>query len=348
MKILAKFVVAMMFFVSGGLLAHEWASVYRTTFSERELADAKDKNAIIFAHHDVPMFTQLLCSWNAVRPTKGHLIFYVQARNAHTKKWGGWHRMLEWGNNMQRSHVTKSDGFTKYMHVRLETELLQLADAFCVKVLAAKGASVDAVKGLAVTVVNMHSFKPESISTELKNLTSVYLKRVPKISQMALEHPESNRICSPVSCTMLMQYLTGKAIDPALFAQRSFDKGLNAYGSWPFNMAHAFEYTKGKNWFYNTRLNSFTQLHKQLMRGLPVVVSVRGQLAGAPKPFPYGHLLLVAGWDKATQEVLCHDPSAEQHGQVFKRYKLADFLASWERSRRLTYWVEPVDQRGNV
>jgi hypothetical protein len=325
-----------------------WASVYHKKISPQEVEQAVAANAITFARHDTPLFSQLLCSWNALRPSKGHLVFYVQARNAHTKKWGTWHRMMEWGNNAQRSHTTKSDGFTKYVHVRLETELLQLADAFCVKVIGAKGASLDGLKALAVTVVNMREFKPEEITAELKSLTSVHLKQVPKISQMALDHPENNRICSPVSCTMLMQYLTGMSINPALFARYAYDKGLNAYGSWPFNMAHAFEYSKGKNWLYNTRLNSFKQIHKQLMRGLPVVVSVRGNLPGAPKPFPFGHLLVVTGWDKTTQEVLCHDPSVEDHQSVLKRYKLSDFLASWERSHRLTYWVEPAIQRGNL
>lgn len=319
-----------------------WASLYHKKVSETEAEEAAKINSLLFVKQSVPEFTQLLCSWNATRPKKGHLVFYAQARNAHSKKWGSWHHMIEWGNNVQQSHATKSDGFTKYIHVRLETELLQRADAFRIKVVGAKGASVQAVKGLAVTVVNMHNFTSEKITPRIRELASVYLSRVPKISQIALNHPDSNRICSPVSCTMLTQYLTGLSINPTRFAKLSYDEGLNAYGSWPFNMAHAFECCKGKNWFYNTRLNSFVDLHKQLMRGLPVVVSVRGHLTGAPKPFPLGHLLVVTGWDKKTQEVVCHDPSIEEHHLVLQRYKLSDFLVSWERSRRLTYWVEPV------
>lgn len=337
MKIALFFLCCMTSFLSAG-----WASVYHKKISEDEAAEASQANKLLFVKYNVPKFTQLLCSWNADRPKKGHLVFDVQARNARSQKWGAWHHMSEWGNNVQRSHATKSDGFTKYIHVRLETELSQRADAFRIKVVGAKGASLKAVKGLAVTVVNMHDFKAEAITSRLRTLESVLLKQVPKISQIALNHPDSNRICSPVSCTMLTQYLTGIDINPAVFAKLSYDKGLNAYGSWPFNMAHAFEYCNGKNWFYNTRLNSFADLHKQLARGLPVVVSVRGHLPGAPKPFPLGHLLVVMGWDNKKQEVVCHDPSIEDHQRVLQRYKLADFLASWERSRRLTYWVEPV------
>lgn len=321
----------------------EWASLYRQKISKEQAVEADRLNAFIFKKQNIPLFSQLLCSWNAIRPAKGHLTFFGRARNAHTQKWGSWHRMMEWGIDIQRSHATRSDGFTQYMHVRLETEPLQLADAFCIKVVGAKGASLKTMKGLAVTVMNMNNFKPESVAKASFNaMESITIKNVPKISQIALNHDESHRICSPVSCTMVMQYLTGIPIDPALFAKLSYDKGLKIYGSWPFNMAHAFEYTKGKNWFYNTRLNSFSQIHSQLKRGFPVIVSVRGTLPGAPQSFAQGHLLVVTGWDNNTGEVICHDPSADKHHQVEHRYTIDNFITAWERSRRLTYWVEPA------
>lgn len=341
-------ILSVLLLLTNSIVAEQWASVYRKKVEEAEVREAEQSNVFVFAKHNIPMFTQLLCSWNAVRPSKGHLVFYVQARNAHTKKWGSWHRMLEWGD-IQRSFATKSDGFTKYVHVRLETEPLQLANAFRVKVVGAKGALLRNMKGLVVTTANMYQFKPEELRDERLNaLSSVYVKQVPQISQIALNHPESNRICSPVSCTMLTQYLTGLPIDPESFAKWSYDKGLKIYGSWPFNMAHAFEWSKGGNWFYNTRLNSFTQLYGQLKRGLPVVVSVRGQLPNAQKSFPNGHLLVVVGWDAQSKEVLCHDPSASEHTHVLQRYSINEFIQAWERSRRLTYWVEPIKQKDKL
>ncbi len=342
MKVSIKLLLLLLFCSISNFLQAEWSSIFHKKFTEHEVGCAERDNALYFMKEGVSTFTQLLCSWNALRPSKGHLTFYVQARDAHTQKWGSWHRMNEWGKQVQQSYATKSDGFSKFVHVRLETEPLQLADAFCVKVVGAKGASLKNVKGLAVTVVNMNEFQPELVTPALAALQSVHIKRVPRISQFALKLPESKRICSPVSCAMLTQYLSDTPINPVKFATLSFDKGLNAYGSWPFNMAHAFECCKGKNWFYNTRLNSFAELHQQLKRGIPTVVSVRGELLGAAKPFPQGHLLLLIGWDQNSQEVLCHDPGVMEHQLVFKRYKLSSFLTSWERSRRLTYWVEPA------
>ena len=318
----------------------QWAFLSHKKFALAELDAAAPQNVLIFYQQKIPLFSQLLCAWNAVRPKKGHLSFFVQARNAHTQRWGLWHKMAEWGD-VQRSHSSKSDGFSKNIHVRFETEPYQLADAFRIKVVGALGASIKNVRALAVTTANMHAFKSEDIKKTAK-LDSVFVARVPSISQIALRHTESNKICSPVSCTMVTQHITKRQFDPLRFAKNSYDKGLGIYGSWPFNMAHAFECGQGNYWFYHTRLNSFIDLHRQLKRGLPIAVSVRGTLPGAPRTFPHGHLLVVIGWDKQSQKVICHDPSAPEHHQVEKRYGLKDFIAAWERSRRLAYWVETI------
>ena len=226
--------------------------------------------------------------------------------------------------------------------MRLETERYRLADAFKVKVASSKGAPLDVLKSLAVSVANLHNFKPAQDGKHIDALTSVVLKGVPKISQMALDTPLNNRICSPTSCAMVTGYLDNASYCPIDFANKSYDKGLDAFGSWPFNMAHAFEKSNGKNWFFNTRLNSFTDVHRQLRRGLPVIVSVRGDLKGAPQSFPNGHLLVVVGWDAKERSVICHDPSSQTHQEVYKKYKYSDFIQAWDRSRRLCYWVEPV------
>lgn len=318
----------------------KWAHLFHKKITPDESVRAARHNGFFFTRFTVPMFSQLLLSWNAVRPQKGHFTFFVQARNAHTLKWGHWHRMFEWGNDVQHSHATRSDGFSKYLHVRLETEPLQLADAFRIRVVGAKGASLSLLKSVAVTTSNMNEFKPENVDKDLSNLSSVFVRDVPKISQISLDHAENHRMCSPVSCTMLSSFFTKSATDPVFFANKSFDKGLNSYGSWPFNMAHSFEQAKGKAWFFNTRLNSFKNLHRQLRRGIPAIVSVRGVLKQAPRPYLQGHLLTVVGYDARTQEVICHDSAKEGHRNVEQRYSLADFVHSWEASRRLTYWAE--------
>ena len=168
----------------------------------------------------------------------------------------------------------------------------------------------------------------------------MYVSDIPHIAQFTCEHEDKGRICSPVSCCMVVQYITGKWHDPLAFAMGAYDNGLQVYGSWPCNMAHAFEQAEGKAYFFVRRMNSFADVHNQLKQGLPVVVSVRGDLPGALKPFPHGHLMVIVGWDNETREVLCHDPAAETEDAVFKRYAIEYFLPAWERSHRLSYIVE--------
>lgn len=324
-----------------GTIAARWASLFHKKITQQEALIAQRQRSYTFCQERVPLFTQLLFSWNAIRPSKGHFEFFVQARNAHTRKWGSWHRMMEWGKKIQVSHATPSDGFTKYEHVRLETARQQYADAFRIKVVGEQGASLASLKAVSATTINMRQFHAESL-TRVMSLSSVYLPRVPKLSQTALQHKDNSRLCSPTSCAILTRYLTGVEIDPIRFAESSYDKGLNAYGSWPFNVAHAFELCKGKYWFFNTRLNSFVDLHKQLMRGIPVVVSVRGTLPGAPQSYPHGHLLVVVGWDNKTKRVICHDPAMTKPYDAERQYRVRDFLKSWEQSRRLVYMASRV------
>jgi len=222
----------------------------------------------------------------------------------------------------------------------LEIENKKSADAFRIKVQGQKAASLSLIHNFSVAASDYVLFKAESSKDVSNDLISVHLSTVATIAQFALDHEDKSRICSPVSCTMLVQYITGNYKNPLEFAAKSFDTGLGVYGSWPCNVAHAFEHTNGTIHFFVRRMNFFADIHRQLMRGMPIVVSVRGSLPGALKSFPHGHLLVVVGWDSQTREVLCHDPAAESDSDVFKRYPIADFLRAWECSHRLSYVAE--------
>ena len=319
-----------------------WTWIYRKNFVERERNANEKKKNLMFIKENVSPFTQLVFSWNAFRPTEGFFSFYVQVRDGTTKQWGIWHHMADWGKDIQRSFLSKSDGFSSHIYVRLETDDKKGADAFRIRIEPHNSACLALVHGFSVALSNFNLFKAESHSTAGKELISVCCADVPLIAQFALDHEDKGRICSPVSCSMVMHYLTGQYKDPLEFMAGVFDSGLGVYGSWPCNMAHAFECCEGKVNFFVRRMNSFSDVHQQLVQGLPVIVSVRGALPGAFKPFPHGHLMVIVGWDKDTREVLCHDPACESPEKVFKRYPLEDFLRAWECSHRLAYIAELI------
>lgn len=321
---------------------NNWTWTYRKALSESDRKHLHSRSTLLFVKEAVPLFSQLIFSWNAVRPEQGHFSFYVQARNAKTKQWGAWHHMMDWGAGVQRSYASKTDGLSRYIHVRFEIEKGKRADGFRIKVKAQDGAPVARLFGFAATTANYTQLKAESCDNRIKQLASHYIAHVPKVSQFAVNHPDKDRICSPASCTMLVRYLTGQQIDLADFANKAFDYGLQVYGSWPFNTAHACEQLAGISWVFPTRLNSFVDLYKQLARNIPVVVSVRGSLPGAPKSYPHGHLMVVVGWDAQKKEVICHDPAFKAHKRTLRRYPFVDFVRAWEMSHRLVYWAEPI------
>ena len=316
----------------------DWTSVHHMRCNEMVRVINSRKKILFFERDKTDHFTQLVFSWNALRPQEGYFSFYVQVRDAQNRRWGAWHHMADWGADVQKTYLSKSDGVSCFVHVRLEMDNKRCADGFRIKIVPHKNASLSLVHSCAAALSDFNMFKPESVMAG--DLHSVHIEGIPLIAQFALEHEDNGRICSPVSCTMLTHYVTGNYKDPLDFALKSFDAGLEAYGSWPCNTAHAFEECNGTMHFFVRRMNSFVELHEQLYKGMPVVVSVRGSLPGALKSFPHGHLVVVVGWDNEKREVLCHDPAAESDERVFKRYPLADFLRAWECSHRLCYVAE--------
>lgn len=318
----------------------QWTWFHRKTFSDLEQQANAHKPHIAFSKTDLPLFSQLVFSWNALRPSKGYFSFYAQVRNAHTQKWSKWHRMANWGSGTQKSFESDPDTISSYHHVRLEAKHSGLCDAFAIKVEAHEGASLSLLKSFGVNLANLQLFKPEK--ELLYPLASVVIKGVPKYSQFQLDHPRNDGLCSPTSCAMLTAYLLSKKIDPLAFAAGAHDTGMDKYGSWPFNMAHAFECAEGKILFAVKRLANFKEIHDHLAKSVPVVVSVRGQIQGAPRPYKNGHLVVVIGYDTKTKEVICHDPAVAKDHLVKKRYPIKSFLQAWERSHRLAYLADRI------
>jgi len=320
-----------------------WTWLHRKVFNQQELTENQQKKEISFYKQQCNPFTQLVFSWNAFREQDGYFSFWVKVHNKKTDRWGSWHKMAEWGNGVQRSFASKKDDARCcYVHVRLECPE-EYADAFRIKILSHDNADLSLVKSFAVSLSDYTKFKSESVDKKrMRLLPSVRIAAVPKKAQLSLDHPRNNHLCSPTSCSMVTSFLTGQEIDPVDFAQNAFDAGLNAYGSWPFNTAHAFERCQGAVWFAPARFNEFKELHHQLQRGIPVIVSVRGRIDGAPKSYDSGHLLVVVGWDAHKQTVICHDPAFDRADKIVKQYPVKSFLSAWERSHRLAYLAEPI------
>jgi len=329
-------ILSMFIYVNANNNVWTWFYTEKYTHNKKILNDRK--KTVLFKKENIASFTQLLLSWNVLRPERGHFSFYIQVRNAQTKKWGDWYLMADWGRGIQKTYLTKSDGLASCVHVRLELDETKTADAFCIKIEPHEGAQLQLLEAVAVAVSDFSLFALQGCVDD--NLKTIILTDVPALAQFSFDHNDKGRICSPVSCAMLVQYLVKESVQLDDFIASIFDDGLGVYGSWQCNVAHMFDACKGKVNFFVRRAQSFMDVYQSLEKSFPVIVSVRGELPGAMKPFPHGHLLVIIGWDNETREVVCHDPAAESNDKVLKRYPVEPFLRAWQRSHRLMYIVQ--------
>lgn len=334
-----KFLLGVLVTLLYPLCAQEpWTWLFTKEFTKKEVS--LDKELLLYSKHGLPSFTQLIFSWNALKPKKGFFSFFVQVNDAKTNNWQEWHHMADWGNDIQKSYYSQGKDGTTYHYVRLEIPADKYATAYRIKIVAQDHASLSLLRSININIANLQKFKTEKMHTAIAQLPSIFLRHIPLQSQMILDHPKANCLCSPTSCSMVVAYLNRQFINPIQFANNVFDNGLGIYGSWPFNTAQAFLQTQGKFLFAVARLNSFIDLYKQLQKKLPVIVSVRGQLQGAPKDYSNGHLLVVVGWDQQKRKVLCHDPAFDTNDKVLVGYDFDAFAAAWGKSCHLAYIVQ--------
>ena len=316
-----------------------WSCVYKKEYTEGECEQHYFSKELLFAPSKVIPFTQLIVSFNVERPTEGSFEFFlrVHTQGKNDNEWEPWNKIASWSDSIQKSFFSKSSDAT-FNYVRLEMNTVLFGDGFQLRVEKTKTATLDAVKGLFVCASNYKEFKPERPYLASKGLACVRVKGVLKKSQKLIDHPRIGALCSPTTLSMVLEFLTQESIDPLETARNVYDEGLDVFGSWPFNMAYAFEKTKGRFFFYVARLSSFAQLHK-ILSFMPVGLSVRGAIKGARKNYPSGHFLVVVGYDADKKQVICFDPAFDTLDKVEVAYDIAEFLPAWERSNRLIYRV---------
>jgi hypothetical protein len=160
---------------------------------------------------------------------------------------------------------------------------------------------------------------------------------------MTFEHERKDALCSPFSIAMVVRFFTRTSCCMYDLVEGVYDYGLDVYGSWPFNIAHAFNTSDCKLTSRILRLKDFHSVYTSYLRhDIPLIVSVRGPLVGGATPYAGGHLLVIVGFDNQSQEVICHDPAFATESEVEVRYPLKNFIRAWERSRRLVYEILPI------
>lgn len=275
-------------------------------------------------------FNELIISWNALRPARGN---YRISASVKSNSWSPWLSFAEWGADGQKTFASKPDGSLAASYQDIITLADgHWADAFRIKV---EGPSTletfDALYACASNLLKFELHSPPRLDPIRLPIESLR-------SQMALDHPRHKDLCSPTSTCMAIDFLLKKRIaDPIDFAEKAHDNGFDIYGNWVLNVAESYQKLSGRYPCLVKRLANFAELHSHLMKGLPVVASIKGPLPQAPLPFQGGHLLLIMGWDSEKESVLCADPAFPTDAETLTSYPIKDFLAAWGRRKNLCY-----------
>lgn len=281
----------------------------------------------------LPPFDELIFSWNASRPEQGNYLFYVSVKIG---VWSPYLLYASWGNQNQSSFLSSLEGVpVRSFQDTIEVMKGQKAVGFRIKIIAEQGALLNQIRALHVyTNGDQRKYDGPLIGA------SVQLD-IKGLSQMALEHPRFRDFCSPVSTTAVLRYLLQKSsLDPLCFALLSWDAGFDIYGNWVLNIAQAAAESSYECWVQ--RLNGFGAIYERLLRGIPVIVSVRGPLVGSALPYINGHLLVVAGYDVHAKRVICMDPAFSSDEKTLVTYPLSDFLEAWSRRGKIAYLFDGI------
>lgn len=277
---------------------------------------------------DTEPFDELVVSWNATRPEAGEYSIFVSVKILN--RWSEELPYAVWGARGQRTFTSPA----KDMPVRTNEDTVEIigysskATGFKVKV---EGASLE---GLRALHASCRTKTAEDLSW--KGTTSVHVP-VAGRSQMALDHLRNMDLCSPTSTSSVISYLKGENYPATDFAAKVWDAGFDIYGNWIFAVAESSSFL-GKGWHaYMARIDSFEPIYKNLHRGIPTVVSVRGTLTGAIHPYTKGHLIAVIGYDAESDRILCMDPGYASDKETLVQYDRLEFLQAMQRRGYIAY-----------
>lgn len=278
-------------------------------------------------------FDELIITWNSYRPLVGYYEILVSLKIAG--RWSPWLPYAHWYVDRQRSFESKDSDFPiKVYQDTIEVLSEDPASGFRVCVEAKEGAKFHDFFSLYACVTHLKKF---SSIDEIKASQPIKLS-VSGLSQCDLKDARKMRLCSPTSTTAVVRYLNGSTcLDPLNFANRVRDGGFDIYGNWIFNVAQAYVELKGQWKCWVQRLSGFDKIYQQLEKGRPVVVSIKGPLPGAPRPYQEGHLLVVIGYLPDESKVICMDPAFEGDMQTIVAYETQEFLQAWNRRKNLAY-----------
>lgn len=277
-------------------------------------------------------FDELFLSWCGERKHQGMYFFYVSVK---VDDWSKPLLYASWGKEGQSTYSKKSveDSFQIYQDAAQVLDGKK-ATGFRILIETEGGASIESLYSLHV-FINCPGPFYEPMCYQTIDLP------VTGLSQMMQSHERADSLCSPVSITAVLKYLLNKQnIDPLAITKGSWDQGFQIFGNWVLNTAEASTWLGENRACWVQRCTGFDEIYRSLSQSIPVIVSVRGPLIGSAREYAKGHLLVVKGFDKERNEVLCMDPAFSSHEKTLISYPYDAFVKAWERRGKIAYMFQ--------
>jgi hypothetical protein len=312
-----------------GILFFLWVSLglYGTELYHRVIKPSEHAETVLtWTQKNTIPFHEVIISWSGQRPARG--AFVIEVSVCKKNEWSPWFSYMYWGASQQ--HAYKLEAYRKIQKFLGTTK----GTGFRIRIKCQDGALLKTLRAVHACVTNLAQHK---VLPELPTLIAQELCVAP-ISQIALNHVSSTRICAPTSTSVGVAFLMpGTVPNPLAFAERVCAGCSRIYGVWALNTAQA-AHELGSPWYcYVARFSRVQQLINQLNQGYPIVVSIQGPIVGGARPYEAGHLLVVRGYDAVNKKVLCMDPAFSDNLATYVAYDSADFIAAWNRRKGMAY-----------
>jgi len=305
------------------------SSLQCTEVHHRVITSSDPSSELIWKKQETMPFSEMIVSWSGQRPQRGLIKISISIRD--NADWSPWFDYAEWKSLEQ--HLFN---FQPYKDIDQFLTGGKKATGFRVRVEAQNSASTSLLRALHVSITDpsIHQISPK-IPTKNSRILDV-----PPVSQIALDHPDSTRICSPTSTAAAVAFLLNiPQVDPLAFAKKVQEHYSHIYGAWALNTAEA-SHQLGDSWYcYVMRCSHLDQIIDQLNKGYPVVVSIQGPITGGARPYESGHLIVIRGYDAQQKKLLCMDPGFPDNDATYVSYDVDDFLNAWKRRKGMAYMM---------
>ncbi len=171
------------------------------------------------------------------------------------------------------------------------------------------------------------SYRGEQGQIDLSPVNAVFIP-ISSFSQMSQNNDIKNRICSPTSSFMVLNYFNDTSSFNELLSDM-YNREEDMYGVWPQAIYAA---SKRDVQGFVGYINDSKEITELLESGLPIIASIQhhGDLPGSPLSSTNGHLVVIKGIK--SNSIIVNDPAIDNALSVEIEYPIKEFLNSWSKS----------------